>query len=117
LVQRWILAVLRNRTFFSLDELNQALAELLTRLNSKPFRKISGSRESLFAELDKPALVPQPTTHYEYAEWKPVRLGFNYHVQIDEHFYSAPYHNPHMTPMRRRYVKRYTSWNIVLRSS
>ena len=117
LVQRWILAVLRNRTFFSLDELNQAIAELLTRLNSKPFRKISGSRESLFAELDKPALVPLPTTHYEYAEWKPVRLGFNYHVQIDEHFYSAPYHNPHMTPMRRRYVKRYTSWNIVLRSS
>ena len=91
LVQRWILAVLRNRTFFSLDELNQAIAELLTRLNSKPFRKISGSRESLFAELDKPALVPLPTTHYEYAEWKPVRLGFNYHVQIDEHFYSAPY--------------------------
>ncbi len=91
LVQRWILAVLRNRTFFSLDELNQAIAGLLTRLNAKPFRKISGSRESLFVELDKPALAPLPATHYQYADWIPVRLGFNYHVQIEDHFYSAPY--------------------------
>ena len=91
LVQRWILAALRNRTFFSLDELNQAIAELLTRLNAKPFRKISGSRESLFAELDQPALAPLPASHYQYADWLPVRLGFNYHVQIEDHFYSAPH--------------------------
>jgi len=91
LVQRWILAVLRNRTFFSLDELNQAIAGLLPRLNAKPFRKISGSRESLFIELDKPALAPLPATHYQYADWIPIRLGFNYHVQIEDHFYSAPY--------------------------
>ena len=91
LVQRWILAVLRKRTFFSLEELNQAIAELLTRLNAKPFRKISGSRESLFAELDRPALAPLPAIHYQYADWLPVRLGFNYHVQLEDHFYSAPY--------------------------
>ena len=91
LVQRWILAALRNRTFFSLDELNEAIAVLLERLNAKPFRKISGSRESLFAELDKPALAPLPATHYQYAEWKAVRLGINYHAQIDDHFYSAPH--------------------------
>lgn len=95
LVQRWILAALRNRTFFCLDELNEAIAGLLTRLNSKPFRKISGSRESLFAELDKPALAPLPFIHYQYADWKPVRLGFNYHVQIDDHFYSAPHQLRH----------------------
>lgn len=91
LVQRWILAALRNRTFFSLDELNQAIAGLLTKLNAKPFRKISGSRESLFAELDKPALDPLPAAQYQYAEWSYVRLGINYHAQIDDHFYSAPY--------------------------
>jgi len=91
LVQRWILAALRNRIFFSLDELNQAIAELLTRLNAKPFRKISGSRESLFAELDQPALAPLPASHYQYADWETVRLGINYHVQIGDHFYSAPY--------------------------
>ncbi len=91
LVQRWILAALRNRTFFSLDELNLAIAGLLTKLNAKPFKKISGSRESLFAELDKPVLAPLPATHYQYAEWQSVRLGINYHVQIDDHFYSAPH--------------------------
>ena len=91
LVQRWILAALRHRTFFSLDEVNEAIAGLLTRLNAKPFRKVSGSRESLFAELDKPALAPLPPTHYQYADWLPVRLGMNYHLQIDEHYYSAPH--------------------------
>jgi transposase len=91
LVQRWILAALRHRTFFSLDELNEAIAELLTKLNAKPFKKVSGSRESLFVELDKPALAPLPLIHYQYAEWRMVRLGMNYHVQIDEHFYSAPH--------------------------
>jgi transposase len=91
LVQRWIIAALRNRTFFSLDELNQAISLLLTRLNAKPFRKVSGSRESLFVELDKPALDPLPAAQYEYAEWQVVRLGINYHIQIGDHFYSAPY--------------------------
>ena len=83
LVQRWILAVLRNRIFFSLDELNQAIALLLIKLNAKPFRKISGSRESLFAELDKPALAPLPTTQYQYAEWTPDRL-VNWAAQTGE---------------------------------
>ena len=92
LVQRWILAVLRHRTFFSLDEINEAISVLLTKLNEKPFKKVSGSRKSLFAELDKPALAPLPLIHYQYAEWLRVRLGMNYHVQIDEHFYSAPHH-------------------------
>lgn len=92
LVQRWILAALRHRTFFSLDEINEAVYGLLPKLNSKPFKKISGSRESLFNELDKPALAPLPLIHYQYAEWRPVRLGMNYHVQIGEHYYSAPHH-------------------------
>ena len=92
LVQRWILAVLRHRTFFSLDEINEAIPRLLTQLNAKPFKKVSGSRESLFAELDQPALTPLPLIHYQYAEWRRVRLGMNYHVQLDEHFYSAPHH-------------------------
>ena len=51
LVQRWILAALRNRTFFSMDELNQAIAVLLTRLNAKPFRKISGSRSAAMSRF------------------------------------------------------------------
>ncbi len=57
-VQRWILAALRNRTFFSLNELNPANLELLIRLNRRPFKKLSGSRQSLFETVDKPALLP-----------------------------------------------------------
>lgn len=73
LVQRWILAALRNRTFFSLTELNTAIRELLDKLNNRPFKKLSGSRMSRFLEIDRPALRPLPAFAYEYAEWK-IRL-------------------------------------------
>lgn len=91
IVQRWILAVLRNRDFFSLNELNQAISELLTRLNNRSFKKLSGSRQSLFETVDKPALQPLPQTSYRYAEWKKARVGMDYHVELNEHFYSVPY--------------------------
>jgi len=92
LVQRWILAALRNRTFFSLAELNAAIRELLDKLNNRPFKKLSGSRMSLFLELDKPALQPLPAFSYEYAEWKiKKRPGIDYHIETDDHYYSIPY--------------------------
>jgi len=65
-VQRWIVAALRKRKFFSLDEVNQAIAELLVRLNQRSFRKREGNRASLFAQLDQPALKPLPTTRYQF---------------------------------------------------
>ena len=64
IVQRWILAALRHRTFFSLGELNAAIALLLERLNARAFRKLPGSRRSLFEQLDRPALRPLPTERY-----------------------------------------------------
>jgi len=93
LVQRWVLARLRNRVFFSLEELNQAIAELVDRLNQRPMRSCGGkSRQQLFEELDAPALSPLPSTHYEYAEWKlKVSVGQDYHVAWEEHFYSVPH--------------------------
>lgn len=90
-MERQILARLRNRTFLSLHELNQALRPLLNELNQRPFQKIPGSRLSAFQEVEKPALKALPTTRYEYAEWKKVKAGFNYHVEIDKHFYSVPF--------------------------
>ena len=69
-VERWILARLRNRQFFSLVELNTALAELLEVLNNRPFKKLPGTRRSMFESLDRPAMQPLPATPYEYAEWK-----------------------------------------------
>ena len=92
LVQRWILAALRNRTFFSLIELNAAIRELLNRLNNRPFKKLSGSRMSRFLEIDKPALQPLPALAFEYAEWQiKKRAGIDYHVEVYDHYYSIPY--------------------------
>jgi len=91
IVERWIMAALRNRTFFSLSEANAAIKELLTRLNERPFKKLPGCRRSQFEELDKPALKPLPERTYEYAQWKQARVGIDYHVEIEGHYYSVPY--------------------------
>jgi transposase len=91
LVERWILACLRNRRFFSLVELNEAIGELLIRLNRRRFKRLPESRESLFQALDRPALRPLPPEHYEYAEWRKVRVHIDYHVDVDRHYYSVPY--------------------------
>ncbi len=90
-VERWILARLRNRQFFSLAELNVAIAELLEVLNNRPFKKLPGTRLSMFESLDRPAMQPLPATPYQYAEWKKVRVNIDYHVAIDKHYYSVPY--------------------------
>jgi transposase len=91
LAQRWILARLRNRTFYSLAELNAAIAENLKILNDRVMRRIGKSRRQLWEELDRPALKPLPATRYEFAAWSKAKLSINYHVRIDDHFYSAPY--------------------------
>lgn len=91
LVERWILAVLRNRTFTSLSDLNKAIHELLVRLNGRPFQKLPGSRCTMFEAVDRPALRPLPATPYVYEEWSHARVGIDYHVDVDGHFYSVPY--------------------------
>lgn len=93
IVQRWILARLRNRIFTNLHDLNVAIGKLLERLNSKPMRGCGGkSRDQLFDELDRPALQPLPVEPYIFAEWKiDVRVGRDYHVRWDEGYYSVPY--------------------------
>lgn len=91
LAERWILAALRKRTFFSLGQANEAIATLLVRLNQRPFRKQPGSRQSLFESVDQPALKPLPVEPYQYGEWKRARVNVDYHVQFDGHWYSVPY--------------------------
>lgn len=90
-VERWILAALRNRTFFSLAELNDAISELLVRLNSRAFKKIRGSRLSWFETMEKGALKPLPQSRYVLSEWKKARVNIDYHVELDGHYYSVPY--------------------------
>jgi transposase len=91
LVERWILARLRNRQFFSLGALNGAIAELLTDLNGRAFKKLPGSRRSSYEALDRPALRPLPTVRYEVARWKSARVNIDYHVEIEGHYYSVPF--------------------------
>lgn len=92
IVSRWILARLRNRTFFSLEEINKAISELLWLLNDRPFKQLPGCRRSRFEELDKPALRPHPGKVFEYAEWTArQKVGLDYHVRVKGHFYSVPH--------------------------
>jgi len=91
LIERWILARLRNLTFFSLDELNREIRRLLERLNDKPFQKLSESRRSLFESLDRPAMKTLPAQRYVYAEWDRARVNIDYHVEVERHYYSVPH--------------------------
>lgn len=91
LAERWVLAALRHRTFFSLAEANAAIAERVAWLNARPFKKLPGSRQSMFEDLDRPALRPLPARPYEYAEWKTAKVNIDYHVEVDRHWYSVPY--------------------------
>jgi transposase len=90
-VQRWVLAALRKRQFFSLAELNEAILELVHKLNARPFRKLAGSRAEQYRLLDRPALQPLPQQAFVYAEWKKARVNLDYHIELDGHYYSTPY--------------------------
>lgn len=90
-VERWVLAPLRHRQFFSLAELNIAIKEQTRRLNDRAFRGEPASRADLFAELEAPALKALPTTTYELSTWKKVTANIDYHVEFDRRFYSVPY--------------------------
>lgn len=89
---RWGITILRRRQFFSIAEINAAIVELLIRINQRPFKQLPGCRRSRFEELDKPLLRPLPATAYEFAEFVPPRkLGPDYHLMVDKHYYSVPH--------------------------
>lgn len=90
-VERWILARLRKRTFFSLEELNEAISELLEDLNNRKFKKLDTTRRELYEKVDKPALKPLPASRYQYAQWKRPKVFIDYCVEVDKHRYSVPY--------------------------
>lgn len=91
LAQRWILAVLRHRTFYSLAELNAAILDLLERLNTRKLRQMRKSRRELFEGQDRPHALLLPKRHYEYAEWRKATVNIDYHIEVDGHYYSVPF--------------------------
>lgn len=105
-VERRVLAPLRHRQFFSLDELNEAIAERLEAFNQAPYQGMEGSRLSVFEAIDRPALKPLPETEYVYAEWKKARPGPDYHITVDHHHYSVPF----------RYIRKTLEVRITART-
>jgi transposase len=92
IVERWLIGRLRRRTFYSLADVNAAIGEMLKALNEeRPIRRLGVTRRQLFEEVDRPALQALPTSPYEYCEWRLRRVGVDYHVEIDAHYYSVPY--------------------------
>jgi transposase len=91
IVSRYLLGRLRNRTFFSLDELNAAVVECVTVINAKVMKRINQSRNELFASIDQPVLKALPTERYQFAEWKRCTVAPDYHVEVDDHYYSVSY--------------------------
>jgi transposase len=92
IVERWLLGRLRHRRFHGLAELNAAIGELLRQLNEeRPIRRLGVTRRALLEELDRPHLKPLPSEPYAFAEWRLRRVGIDYHVEVEAHFYSVPY--------------------------
>jgi len=91
IVERWILARLRNRQFFSIEALNVAIAELLDDLNARIMRRVGRSRRELFEEIERPALSPLPEAPFEYAEWKRAKVHPDYRIEALHGFYSVPH--------------------------
>jgi transposase len=91
IAQRWILAVLRHRTFYSLAELNAAIWECLERLNTRTMRRLGKSRRDVFEAMDRPSALPLPLKAYEYAEWRKATVNIDYHIEADHHYYSVPF--------------------------
>ena len=91
IAQRWVLAVLRHQTFFTLADLNAAIWDRIDAVNDRPMKRVGVSRRTLFNQIDRPALKALPGTRYELAEWKGCRVNIDYHVEIAHNFYSVPY--------------------------
>ena len=92
IVERWIMARLRHQSFFTLAALNQAIRPLVGELNSRPFKRLPGSRRSQFEQLDQPALRPLPAQPYRYVQIRQARVHIDYHVEYAGHYYSVPHH-------------------------
>ncbi len=93
--QRWILATLRNHTFFSLAQLNTAIRDKLVVLNTRPMQRLGVSRQQQYEQLDRPALKPLPAARYELCEWSEAGVNIDYHVLVDRNLYSVPYQLVH----------------------
>ena len=101
--QSYILGRLRQQTFFSLAEANQAIAGMVERINAHVMRRLGVSRRHLFETIERQALAALPETYHEFAEWGFARVSLDYHVEVCGFFYSVPHHRrpPHAQSLGR----------------
>ena len=90
-IQRWILARFRHRSFFSVDEINQAISELLDIYNNKIIKRLGKSRTDIFEENEKKFLGELPANRFIYKELKIATVNIDYHVELNRCFYSVPF--------------------------
>lgn len=90
-LETWILAALRNRKFFTFQELNKAIHKKLEEFNAKPFQKKKGSRLSAFLEEERDFLMPLPASPYETAVWSTATIQPDYLITVGNCKYSVPY--------------------------
>ena len=109
IVARYLLGKLRNRRFFSLEELNAEVRECVTAINAKLMKRLNKSRNELFATIDQPTLKPLPAERYSYAEWKRCTVAPDYHVEVEWHYYSVPFRL-----LRETIEARYTDRTVEL---
>ena len=109
ITSRWIIARLSQQKFYSLYALNQALHQLLTRLNQKPFQKRQGCRYQQFIDIERAALRPLPKTPYTFATLTYQTVPKDYHVRLDKHYYSVPY-----TLVNQSVLCRYTQNTVEI---
>jgi transposase len=95
IVERWVLAPLRHRQFFSLEEVEAAIQVCVAEVNRRPFQKREGCRLSVFQECERPVLRPLPPARYDFAIWKKARVNIDYHIEVEKSLYSVPYHLIH----------------------
>lgn len=91
-VERWVLAPLRDRVFYSVAEVNEAISPLLAALNNRTLRDYGESAKSRFDKFEKEALRPLPAIGYSFATWKSAKVSLDYHVAVGKRYYSVPYH-------------------------
>lgn len=90
-VQRWILARLRNRVFHTLEAMNAAIFEWTADLNSRKMRHLGKTRLELFLDLDKPAALVLPPEPFRFYAWHTCKVGIDYCIQVEKHYYSVPH--------------------------